>query len=276
LENPRKLSSAGRNIGVRTATGKYVLFLDGHCAVPRNDYLVCMVRLFESTGAACLCRPQPLNRLALGKWERTISDARHSWLGHNIGSDIFGGPPSFTDPHSAGAAYLREQITRLGGYDERFDACEDVEFNHRVAAAGLPSYRHPDLTVDYRPRSSLKSLFQQMTRYGRGRARLMARHPRLFPWPLVVITGLLVLALVALGLRGPKAAGLVAGVPLACWIALILAESVRLGGVGSRGGRIALAFLVIHAGLAIGFWRGIPEFRRFRLRLPSNPTGPQL
>jgi glycosyltransferase involved in cell wall biosynthesis len=269
LSNPRKLSSAGRNIGARAAKGKYVLFLDGHCALPRSDYLTRAVEVFESTGAACLCRPQPINRLAEGKWAGAISTARHSWLGHDPASDIYGGPPAFTDPHSAGAAYLRTCIDRLGGYDERFDACEDVEFNHRVAAAGLPSYRHPDLTVDYRPRSSMKALLNQMYRYGRGRAHLMARHPSVIPWPLVLITGYLILTLLTLALVGPKAAGMMTAIPIGLWMLLMVTESTRLAGFTPAAARVAVAFLVIHLGLEFGFWRGIPEFRRFRSPVSS-------
>ena len=47
LDNPRKRSSSGRNIGARAACGKYVLFLDGHCSIPRDDYLVRMVEICD-------------------------------------------------------------------------------------------------------------------------------------------------------------------------------------------------------------------------------------
>ncbi len=272
LDNPRRLSGAGRNVGAAAARGKYIVFLDGHCAVPRKDYLVRMVELFESTGAACLSRPQPLNRMCdENSWARAISVARHSWLGHDPASYIYGGDPGFADPRSAGAAYLRSVIEHLGGYDERFDACEDVEFNHRVAAAGLPAYLHPDLSVLYRPRASLGSLFHQMRRYGRGRARLMARHLAVVPWPLVLVTGYLVLTLLVLLLAGPRIAWSTLAVPVACWMLLIAGESVRVAGLTTRAWRTMAAFFVIHMGLLFGFWRGIPEFRRFRG--PMRPLG---
>ena len=264
LPNPRRLSSAGRNVGAHAARGRYVLFLDGHCALPRSDYLAQAVELFESTGADCLCRPQPLNRLTGSVWAHAISAARHSRLGHNPGSDIYGGEPGFTDPRSAGAAYARACFDRLGGYDERFDACEDVEFNHRVAAAGFTAYRHPDLAVAYRPRSSLKSLLRQMIRYGRGRAHLMARHSGMIPWPLVLITAFVILTLLGVAVAGPRLALPIAALPVAAWALLLAGESLRLGGLSLGPIRIALAFGVIHAGLVLGFWRGLPEWGRYR------------
>jgi succinoglycan biosynthesis protein ExoA len=61
-------------------------------------------------------------------------------------------------------------------FDESFDACEDVEFNHRVAKAGFRCFFTPRVQVRYMPRASLSGLFQQMVRYGRGRIRLLRKH----------------------------------------------------------------------------------------------------
>ena len=263
LENPRRLSSAGRNVGARAACGRYILFLDGHCALPREDYLQRLVSLFEETGAACLVRPQPLNRLVAGDWARAIAAARHSRWGHAPGSDIYGGAPGFTDPRSAGAAYRRERLIALGGYDERFDACEDVEFNHRLAAAGDSAYRHPDLAVAYRPRASLGGLWRQMVRYGRGRARLMARHPRFVPWPLLGLSGI-GLALLAGAFWAPRIAATTVAAGAALWLLLVGAESIRLGRASGGALRVALSLATIQAGLLAGFWRGLPDYPRFR------------
>jgi succinoglycan biosynthesis protein ExoA len=276
LDNPRRLSSAGRNVGAHAARSDFILFLDGHCSLPRPDYFVRTVELFETTGAACLSRPQPLTRMAEGPWAAAISQARHSRLGHNPSSHIYGGAPGTCDPRSAGAAYRRSCIERLGGYDERFDACEDVEFNCRVAAAGLPAYLHPDLSVAYRPRSSLGALLTQMIRYGRGRARLMARHPGEIAWVLVLATVFPLLLLGTLAGLGPRAAAWLLAIPLGGWVLAVALESVRLAGLTPRAGRIALAMLTIPAGLVLGFWRGIPELSRFRgpAAEPPNRVAP--
>jgi succinoglycan biosynthesis protein ExoA len=66
---------------------------------------------------------------------------------------------------------------KVGHFDERFDACEDVEFNYRVDRAGLRCFFTPNVSVRYRPRNSLSGLFRQIFRYGRGRVRLSRKHP---------------------------------------------------------------------------------------------------
>jgi succinoglycan biosynthesis protein ExoA len=272
VENPRRLSSAGRNVGARAARGRYVVFLDGHCSVPRRDYLVRLVEVFETTGAACLCRPQPLQNLAEGPWGKAIAAARQSFLGHDPGSDIYGGEPDFTDPRSAGAAYSRDVFERLAGYDERFDACEDVEFNHRVAELGLQAYRHPDLSVDYRPRRTLRDFFRQMNRYGRGRARLMARHPGATPWSLLGVTCLSMAWILGAPLLGWQVALGVALGAAGVWGLLVLIEALRLAGVSRGAYRVLAALAVIHSGLILGFWRGLAEVRKYRQPPVESPS----
>ena len=115
----------------------------------------------------------------------------------------------------------------------------------------------------------MKALLNQMYRYGRGRAHLMARHPSVIPWPLVLTTSYLILTLLTLALVGPKAAGMMTAIPIALWMLLIVTESIRIAGVTPAAARVAVAFLVIHLGLEFGFWRGIPEFRRFRSPVSS-------
>ncbi len=264
LDNPAVRSSAGRNVGAWAARGEYVLFVDGHCGLPRPDHLQRLVEIFRATGAACLCRPQPLLDLAGGAWGAAIAAARHSWLGHNPGSDIYRESPGVTDPRSAGAAYRRAVILELGGYDERFDACEDVEFNHRVARAGLLAYRHPDLRLQYRPRTTLSGLYRQMRRYGRGRAHLLARHPGVIPWALVALTLVVAAGVATFVLAGPGIGSIVVGALALGYLTLCGIESLRLVGWRQEALRLARVFPVLHAGLLLGFWRGLLEFRRFR------------
>lgn len=274
VPNPGRRSGPGRNAGASAAYGRYVLFLDGHCLVPRPDFLRRHLEVFAEVDADCLCRPQSLKALATDAWSRAIALARHSPLGHNPGSDIYSVAPKLADPRSAGAAYRREVIARLGGYDERFDACEDVEFNHRVATALYRSYVHPDLRVEYRPRATPAGLFRQMVRYGRGRAHLMGRHPELLPLPLLALTAALLGGLALPFLFGARLGGALLAGGAALYALVVIAEAGRLSGASAQAGRIAIAIVTTHVGLLAGFWRGLPEIPRFVApRSPAEAEG---
>ena len=80
-------------------------------------------------------------------------------------------------PQSVAVAYRREIFNVVGTFDETFDACEDVEFNHRLAQAGMRCFFTPRIQVRYFPRLSLSGLFRQMMGYGRGRVRLRENIP---------------------------------------------------------------------------------------------------
>ena len=152
----------------------------------------------------------------------------------------------------------------LGGYDERFDACEDVEFNHRVASAGYSAYRHPDLAVFYRPRATPGGLWRQMVRYGRGRANLFARHPSTAPWSLLVMSVAAIVWLALPALLGGARGGAAMATLVALWLAALGAEGLRLARPRSEWLRVAAALGTIHLGLLAGFWRGLVEAPRFR------------
>jgi len=169
LPNPRRLSSAGRNVGVRASRGDFILFIDGHCRLPGPAFLRHTVRLFEDTGADCLCRPAILETDDNTWFQNVVAHVRSTFLGHGSDSTIYVTDfKGFVNPASAGAFYRRSVFDTVGMHDEGFDACEDVEFNHRVHKAGLRSYLSSSLAVVYRPRSTPFGVFSQLFRYGRG------------------------------------------------------------------------------------------------------------
>jgi succinoglycan biosynthesis protein ExoA len=274
--NPAQLSSAGRNVGVRKSRGNVVIFIDGHCEIPSRTLLRDTVELLATTGADCLARPQPLTSSNASSTQKAIAAARASALGHGTDSTIFNttyeGP---VDPTSSGAIYRREVFDRIGFYNEAFDACEDVEFNHRVKRAGMKCWISPKLTVNYHPRNSLGQLFSQMLRYGIGRARLGKRHPDAFTIaqliPAIFVVTVPFGAFVSF--LFPQLAPFYAAF-LACYlIALIVAGVRNVHTLGLRGAMIMVGALVmIHAGLGIGFIRGLFQPRA---REPVQETAPR-
>ncbi len=259
--NPGQRSSAGRNVGYRHARGEYILFVDGHCVIPDNQLLRSVAELFASTGADCLCRPQPLVpddncSLTAG----AIAAVRASRFGHSRSSYIYSEHEGFISPISVGAAYTRMVFETIGEYDESFDAAEDVEFNVRVEQAGFKSFISPRLKILYHARSGLGRLFRQMLRYGRGRFHLIRKHPNSFEWqtiiPPLLVFGLIFLLFVLIlipPLRGPVIALLLLAA-LGIW-AVTIPDSKRFD---RRGWPLYPAvFFAIYAGLGLGFIQAV-------------------
>jgi succinoglycan biosynthesis protein ExoA len=178
LDNPQRWSSAGRNVAIRAAQGDLIVLVDGHCQLAGTEYLREIVSAFERSGADCIGRPQPLDVTGATSLQLAIAAGRASLLGHHPDSHIYADGEGFVPPQSVAIAYRREVFDRIGLFDERFDACEDVEFNQRADEAGLTCFFTPRVAVHYHPRATLWGLFRQMARYGRGRVRLARKHPR--------------------------------------------------------------------------------------------------
>lgn len=266
FNNPRRLSSAARNIAVQNSLGDYIVLVDGHCEIRNPDYLANIVEAFETSGAATLGRPQPLRAGTLTPFQRAVSAARMSWLGHNPDSAIFDDRPRFVAPDNVAVAYRRDVFEKVGLFDESFDACEDVDFNTRVRQAGFNCYFTPTISVDYQPRRSIRALGYQMMRYGQGRARLARKDrssitlPSLaLPVALVIMTitsllGLLWSPVALLALMGIAGYGMIVGAE-ALRLAYVSKASMR--NIAGLLLRLPVVFPAIHLGFAWGYLREI-------------------
>ncbi|HEX5270013.1 MAG TPA: glycosyltransferase family 2 protein [Gemmataceae bacterium] len=256
LDNPRRWSSAGRNAAVRAARGDVAVLIDGHCELDNSHYLADLARAFQQSGADCVGRPQPLDVAGASPLRRAIAAARSSPLGHNPASFIYSSDEGFVRPQSVAVAYRREVFDRVGLFDESFDACEDVEFNHRVERAGLVCFFTPRVAVRYHPRGTLAGLFRQMARYGRGRVRLLRKHPETFSAgcfvPAAFLLGLV--AGPAAALLSPWLAAAYAGAVGVYLLAVILASLCLT--VKTRDARLLpwlpAVFVAIHLGAGAG------------------------
>ncbi|MBP3959307.1 glycosyltransferase family 2 protein [Gemmata sp. G18] len=278
--NSEMLASSGRNTGIRHATKDVVVIVDGHCHVPDRDYLKKLSEAFATSRADCLGRPQPLDVESPTRFQQAVSAARSSRLGHNPDSDIYSNEAKFVPPQSTAVAYSRKVFHTIGLFDQEFDACEDVEFNERVHAAGLTCYFTPEVKIVYEPRGTFGALFYQLGRYGKGRAKLACKHPKSLSVPALVPPLWAVWAVTA----GP----LSAVVPYLGWlwlasIGLYAAVLLGAGAVLGRGlplaagARIPMVFVAIHFGFAWGFGKEVAKQARWwvKCRLSSmRPAQP--
>ena len=168
LHNPKLWSSSARNIGAKEATGDIITYIDGHTYIDNDQLLINIARLIAEKEVSVLSRPQFLDTPENTTFQKAVSLARKSALGHGLDSTIYSDEDMYVNPTSAGASYKREVFDKVGYFDEQFDASEDYEFNYRVAQAGYRAFTSLQLAVYYYPRKSFGTLFKQMTRYGTG------------------------------------------------------------------------------------------------------------
>lgn len=263
LDNPKRKSSSGRNVGFKNGRGDYFLVVDGHCHIPTTQLLANVAKCFRISKADCLGRPQPLNPPGLSPFQRAVALARGSRLGHGSDSLIYNDYEGFASPVSNGAAYARHVFAQVGYVDETFDACEDVEFNYRVGQAGLTCYTSPKLTIQYYPRENLRALWRQLVRYGEGRFSFVRKHIKALTVnqliPAGFVGGLVLTITYPLYTSLLGAAGLIVGTILggvySLYVLVILLNSLQLSARNNKSLFLYLLsiFFVIHAGLGLGF-----------------------
>ncbi|MDR1962300.1 MAG: glycosyltransferase family 2 protein [Planctomycetaceae bacterium] len=259
LDNPKLLSSAARNIGIENAHGDAILIVDGHCHIDNREMLRNVRSAFEISQADCLGRPQPLEMTNATTLQWAIASARRSPLGHHPDSFIYSGQAQFSPAISVAVAYRKTVFETAGRFDETFDACEDVEMNHRIDKAKLRCYFDPAIAVHYVPRKTLAGLMFQMNRYGRGRVKLFRKHRETFSlksfglgfFVLAVILGLPFCCVHPVFLYAYLSA-------LSLYAFAVLTESVRITILNHRFAMLPflpIVFAAIHFGFGFGILR---------------------
>jgi len=259
LSNPSRLSSSARNIGVRNSSGDVIVFIEGHCFVHR-DFLKAASDYLQRTGAGCLGRPITLCCQEKGKVQAAISLARSSPLGHSLTSQVYrNGFEGYVDPTSVATIYRRSVFEKVGLFDERFDACEDLELNYRVKKAGIMCYFGSKMHADYVARPTFRQLFLQLRRYGHGRLKFVLKHPKAVS-PNTMIPPMFVLCLLSLSFVWLFSWNLflLLTVPIGVYLLLVSAFSARLTLLQRKASflLVMVSFFVIHFSLGLGFLQG--------------------
>lgn len=276
LGNPRRLSSAARNYGVRMAQGEYCLVIDGHVHIPGRDLLKNSLELARRHEARCLGRPQPLNAPGISAFQRSVALARASRLAHSQESFVYTGEERWVSPISVGVMYRRDVFRDVGLFDENFDAAEDLEFNYRVERAGIQCLLSPRLTVFYFPRSSFSTLFRQMVRYGLGRALFVRKHPERFTGETVIPAAFVMgMTALILGALFSGSARLLLSVLVLVYGGILSGEAMRIYlRTGDRAAwRVPAIIAVVHTGLGFGFLTGLFRAGSGRRRNVSGEEG---
>ena len=139
-------------------------------------------------------------------------------VGAAMASPLAIGPGRFRRPDQAGevdtvylGAFRRSDFLELGGYRDFPSAvAEDADLYYRWRQNGRKVLLDPSIVSSYTPRGSLRSLFRQYYKYGRGKADMLwanGRLPSLRPVaPVLLVVGLAATGVIAVfGLWWPLA-----------------------------------------------------------------------
>jgi len=260
VDNPGGGVAAGRNAAVRAAEGEIIVFMEGHAWV-KPSFLSEVNGLLDRTGAICLGRRVEQEIPGDTPFQRATGRVRASHLGRNPHSLRFGErQEGWVDPTTVATVYRREVFGRFGLFDESFATNEDVEFNWRLARAGVEAYQSPALTYHLHPRDTWWGLVKQMHRYGRGKAQFVRKHPEAMRMGYAVPT------LALLGAGGIAAASIWYRPAALALLAGSLAASI------TRGGRPSLRALTVRCGMVTGFGWGFARgmARPYRGRMATE------
>jgi len=259
LDNPTGNTAIGRNICIDASTGDMLMNYSGHVTAESNLLSVLAVKLREvsedivSVGCANI---SPKDQLFVGK---TASVAFASFMG---GKNMFVQNAEFAEErfmdHISFACYWKKPVVSVGGFDPAFWCGQDAELDLRLLKEGYKILYTPETKVYHYKRTTLKSLFRQMYRYGIARAKMAKKHPKTLKFFHLLGAGFL------LGLLGIIVLTVFSFLPV--WFlpgVLLLYVLVSFGSAAlvKKDVKVILAsplfYFLIHSGYGAGFLRGL-------------------
>ncbi|WP_181706066.1 glycosyltransferase family 2 protein [Chthonobacter rhizosphaerae] len=250
IDNPHRLQSAAVNMAVQ-ALGKdfdYLIRVDAHSSYP-PDFCRVLVSEAMRTGADSVV----VSMKTEGKkfFQRAAAAAQNSPLGNGGSAHRSLQSGGKWVDHGHHALIRVKAFEAVGGYDPTFSHNEDAELDMRLAKAGFKCWLTNATAINYYSRETPWKLFMQYFRYGRGRARTIAKHGSI---KIRQIVPLLILPMVLLALAAPVS--WLAAVPAAAWAGLCLIWGVVIG-INERslpGMMSGVAAIIIQLGWSAGFW----------------------
>ncbi|GAY12220.1 glycosyltransferase family 2 protein [Pseudonocardia sp. N23] len=260
--NDRGGIPASLNIAVDAARGRWLVRVDAHSTVPADYVSTAVALLREGEWGGVGGRKDGRGVTPQG---RAIAAALGSPFG--VGGSVYHhGTERQEVDHIPFGAYPTALVRELDGWDENLVANEDFEFDHRLRLAGHKLLFDPSMTISWHSRQTVRDLYMQYRRYGRGKVAVALLHPRsmrprhlMVPAFVAYLAGAAVVALRRPGLG----AALVA--PYAVAVAAASVRTARELEPGD-GRHVAPAFLAMHIGWGLGFWRGVADAAVSRVR----------
>lgn len=263
ISNPRGLIPISLNLALEQAKGRFLVRVDAHARVPADYVRIAAGHLDSGRWGGVGGRKDGVGLTSAG---RAIAAAMASPFG--VGNSTYHyGTQQQTVEHIPFGAYPVALARELGGWDEQMRVNQDFEFDYRIRRAGHELLFDPALRIDWESRQTIRALYDQYYRYGRGKVKVAAKHPKSVRYrhlaspALVAWTGLAAVTT----LRGGRRTGPLMMAPYAAGVGAATIHAAKSLDRKSDALGIPLAFLAMHYGWGLGFWRGVGDVANQRL-----------
>lgn len=257
LHNPRGIIPVSLNLALAEARGRWLVRVDSHAAVPPDYVRRAVQHLATGRWGGVGGRKDGVGRTPAGK---AVAAAMASPFG--VGNSTYHhGTEVQPVEHIPFGAYPVALARELGGWNEELRVNQDFEFDWRVRASGHQLLFDPALRIDWHCRQTVRELYAQYRRYGKGKVKVAALHPAsVRPRHLVapaLVAGLAGGALLSVLTRRARWFA----VPAALYGAGVAAASAKTATTVEPEARRFLpgAFAAMHIGWGLGFWAGVVE-----------------
>lgn len=170
LSEPKRGAAAARNLGLARSDGELVGFLDAHC-VPEQSWVRLMTEQLKLTWMGG-CQGRIENRSINRRVQKYLDDSGALSNERVLLDTISGKRNLYPWILSGNCMYRREALNEAGFFNEKLEACEDVDLAWRVVLLGYQLGYVPQAKLIHYNCDSWHGFLKKGLSYGRGAAAL--------------------------------------------------------------------------------------------------------
>lgn len=175
LENPKKITPSGMNIGVKNSKGELITVISAHCVLDKNflkESVSVLKKVKKADAVGGRLKSIPSSKSI---WARAITFVLDSIFGSGGKRYRHREKEGFVKDTLPYCLYKREVFSKIGLFDETLPRGQDAEFNLRLLKKGGKIFFSPNIKSSLFSRASLIKFFHQQFQYGYFKVKIVKK-----------------------------------------------------------------------------------------------------